>query len=482
MKIAWIALLALALLGLLAGTSGFLTPKIFHQVSTLKWAIIAGGPLLLILLLTVRRPSLWATGLVILTIPIEPYVMTIHGQPVSILFVTALQATVVVTIEGGLRHTQRRSTLGAVSPWIALLLIIPTILGASVIHELLCVLMFVDVAWICTRVAFLYADGREVIVLVFIGLAGVQSLLALSEYISGHSINLYGGAGTPTYSTQDYFFTFGTNIRTTGTFFDPISLGNVLAMALPLALLVLLRRDSRTAYRWFAGAMALLVIGGLTVSLSRASWIGACAGVLCVAFFSRGVLRRRAFGLAATLLLGSLIIGSTLYGPALAARFDSIFHPTASTVRTAPGDKLREQDWNVSFGVFEQNPITGVGFGRLVAHLEAEIPGTDSSSQAQNTYLQYLAEGGVIGGAALLLLGAAVSNDLYRSRRTDWLYPGLVGSFVSVAIAWVTDYTVQYYAVAGCLAVAVGLAASSSYRSATKEIAPSRQPLHAISQ
>jgi hypothetical protein len=54
-----------------------------------------------------------------------------------------------------------------------------------------------------------------------------------------------------------------------------------------------------------------------------------------------------------------------------------------------------------------------------------------------------------------------VAADLFRARRSDPLVPGLTGAFVSVAVTWVTDYTVRYYAVAGCFALLLGLAASA---------------------
>lgn len=455
-----------AVLLFIAGASGILVTEAFHQYSTLKWIITVAGPALIILLLLVKRPSAWAAGLVIFTVPIEPYVSTIHNQPVSILLVTLLLATLVVTIEGGGHSTGtgRKSALGTVTPWVALLLVIPTVLGASIPHEVLYFCLLVDLAWICTRVVALYPDGRLLVVLLFLGSAGAQSAFALIQYVTGHQFNLYGGAGSASYSAQNYFFNYGSAARTTGTFFDPISLGNVLAMALPLALLVLLRGELRTRYRGFAGLIALLLIGGMAVSLSRASWMAAVAGILCIAAFSRGHQRRRAFVLSGSLIVAALLIASTLYGPAIEARFTSILDPTASTVRTASGDKAREVDWSFALHIFTENPIFGVGIGNLALQFEASVPGSSAGSHASDVYLQYLAEGGVCGGAVLLLLAGGISVDLFRSRRTDWLYPGLVGSFVGVSITWVTDYTVRYYAVAGCLAVLVGLAASSSHR------------------
>jgi O-antigen ligase len=468
-RIAWMSIVVCAGVLFVGSVSGLLTVKVFHQYSTLKWAMLAFAPVLVIVLLAVRRPTMWAAGLVILTVPIEPYVATVHGQQVSVLFVAAGLATFVAFVEGGLHRTRRTSSaLVQLLPWIVVLLVVPTVLGTGWQHQALYVALFLDVACICARVATLYPDGRLMVVLFFLGSTALQSSVAIAQHFTGSSFNLYGGAGTASYSAQNYFFNFGTTVRTTGTFFDPISLGNVLAMAVPLALVVVLRSDLRSVHRWFAGLAGLALLGGLTVSLSRASWLGAAIGVACVAFFSRGEQRKTAVVASVSILVGVVLVASALYGPTVSARFDSILHPTATTVRTAAGDKLRQEEWTASLHVFEANPLGGVGFNNLVTHLESGVPGTDATSHAQNTFLQYLAEGGLFGGAALALLAGGIAADLSRSRRSDWLYPGLVGAFATVAITWMTDYTVRYMAVAGCLAVLVGLTASGLPARATE--------------
>jgi len=78
-----------------------------------------------------------------------------------------------------------------------------------------------------------------------------------------------------------YFFAYGAQNRPTGSLYDPISLGNVLALICPLALV--LSASARTAAARFLALAALLLIGvALTLSLSRMSWIAAVAGVAVV--------------------------------------------------------------------------------------------------------------------------------------------------------------------------------------------------------
>ena len=180
-----------------------------------------------------------------------------------------------------------------VLPYAMVLLLVPVALGVQPLHEVLYVLAFLDIAWLCGKVGGLYPDGRLLVVLFFVGSASLQALVALAQYVTGNAFNLYGGAGSATYSAQSYFFNYGTTARTTGTFFDPISLGNVLAMALPLALLLVLRSQLPGRVRLAAAAAGVILVGGLAVSLSRASWIAAAVGVIAVALFSHGDQRRQ---------------------------------------------------------------------------------------------------------------------------------------------------------------------------------------------
>ena len=59
-----VALSIVGVTAFLLGASGFATTEVFHQYTTLKWALLVAAPLLVIVLLTVERPSAWAMGLV----------------------------------------------------------------------------------------------------------------------------------------------------------------------------------------------------------------------------------------------------------------------------------------------------------------------------------------------------------------------------------------------------------------------------------
>ena len=133
------------------------------------------------------------------------------------------------------------------------------------------------VGWLVARAASL-PGGLRVVAWSLVASGTIQAALAIWEFRTGHLLNLYSSAGNNVFGS-DYFFAFGTENRPTGSLYDPISLGNILALACPLALV--LSATARTTTARLLASVAMLLIGiGLTLSLSRMSWIGAVAGLV----------------------------------------------------------------------------------------------------------------------------------------------------------------------------------------------------------
>ena len=356
-----------------------------------------------------------------------------------------------------------RSALATIFPWALLALLLPSIAGGVVIHQIFYFAMVADIVWLCVRAARMYPDGRVVIAVMFVVMAGLQSLTAIYEFKTGHFLNLYGSAGNNTYATSKYFFVFKNSVRTTGTFFDPISLGNVLALALPLAMVIAISSQVKASWRALCVISIVAIMPALVISLSRASWIGAMVGLVAACVFARHGERERAFMASIALVVVTVIAALSYFGLTLIARFQTLLHPTSLSASTRNGDLARQAGWSASLHTFYQHPFAGVGFGRLLSTLE-NLPGANANAHASSVYLQYLAEGGLLGGLALLLFAVAIVVDLRRAGRNDVLFPALVGCSAVLAATWYTDFTVRYNAVAGCVAVIIGLIASGSQR------------------
>jgi O-antigen ligase len=325
-------------------------------------------------------------------------------------------------------------------------------------------------SWLVSRAAAT-PDGMRLVIAAVVASAVLQAALAIWEFQTGRTLNLF--TSTQSNFASGYFFSYGASNRPTGSYADPISLGNVLAIALPLTTVAALAygrnhqkgQDGSPGTGWTRSLLVMaagMVIGlGLVLTFSRMSWVAALAGLaLAVLLRPKGARARLAGGL---LLLGGLaiVIAVAAAGPTLRTRYDSIFHPTAANVSTANGDRTRQQLWKVALDVAVQHPVAGVGFDKLAPELATRVADVSILSHAHSTYLQLAAEGGlVLGVGALVLFALALGRDLRNGLRASPLAAGLAGSVLALAICWTTDYTIRYEAVAASVAPLIGLIAA----------------------
>lgn len=449
-------LLAVGFCGAIAGASGVTQSILFAQPSTLKYALTVAAPVVLILASTAAHPLLAVMPCVIIALPFAGFGATFNGVHVSIL-IPLLFAAGVIAVSSGTKPTglSRTSALVAVA---LLLLAVPLADSNDARRYLVLLGVLIVVAWLVARTCTL-AGGTTVVLVSFVGSAVVQAVLAIWEFRTGRQLNLYSGSGTSVFG-PDYFFGFDKVDRPTGSFYDPISLGNVLAVAFPIGLV--LSSTLRSA-RWRVLALgATLVIGvGLVLSLSRMSWIAAVVGVTVALLLLPGGRRGPALVRAAGLVAAAVVVAGGYAHGSIGQRFDSIFHPTSTTVKTAAGDRQRIQLWRAAFATFEQHPIVGVGMGGLLPELMRKVGGLGPSSNAQSTYLQILGETGVAGGAGLLLVLSGLGRDLLVGlRRSRAPAAALAGAGVALLAVWLTDYSIKYAPVAACFAVIFGAVAS----------------------
>jgi len=141
---------------------------------------------------------------------------------------------------------------------------------------------------------------------------------------------------------------------------------------------------------------ALLVIGvGLLFSLSRGAWLGTTAGV----FFIFALRRRLALLLRICLFLVPLLAVFWFTLPPASREYATGFGQNHYNI------KLRYESVDVAQGYFEQSPIYGMGVG-----LRKEFDAT-------NVLLMTLAETGVLGAAALLLIHFAYFRMIWQAQK-----------------------------------------------------------------
>lgn len=440
----------------LACATGWPASLAFSRVSDWKYAVTVVVPLLLTLLLLSARPAWVATAAAVVVAPFAGFGLTAAGVELTVLLlVTLLLLVTTVALSDDRVGPSATGPAAAVAG----ALLLPSLLrGSGQGEQLLLVAGMVTLAVAAAQTASSAPAGARLVVGAVLVSGLIQSVLAVREFTSGTRWDFYGSSGA---AQAEDFFEYGDVLRAQAAFPDPISLAHFLAVVVPLAFAatVLAVHTRRWQEAALAGATFLAACAALLLTLSRSAWIGCAVGLLVTALFLPRRLRVPAVLSLSASALGMLAWAAATAGPALQARFASIFAPTRASSITWQGDRLRLDIWNSATDAFATAPWFGIGRGHLTEHLRQDLgPSIRPGSHAHNLYLQYAAEAGLLGLLALACLAVGLGVDLRRALRVNPLAGALVGGFAAVAVASMTDYTLQYPALALSLAPCVGLA------------------------
>jgi O-antigen/teichoic acid export membrane protein len=447
LRVRALAALGFAGLSLLAAT-GVIATHLFHQPTTVKYVVTVMAPLLLSVVCLTREPLRVLVGAAIVTAPWDLN-MTFQGVKVSpVTLLLALAAFVVLLTPRD--RADRASPTGTVVA-VAIALLLPAFaIGREQPHYLTWILATLTAGWLAVHLVR-QPGGLRFLLSMLVLAATFQGLVAFYEYARHANLNLYSSEVNETVS-RHYFFSFANSFRPAGTLPDPDSLGNMLALACPLALMLAVDASTRLL-RVIWAACALVITVALTITFARMSWIGAAAGVLIVLMLLPGRQRLATLAGIAALLTATVLIGLSVGGTNLRERFASIEHPTSRLNRTSQGDREREQIWSASLATASSQPVVGVGFGRLQEHLSEHLGASREGLHAQSVYFQFFAEAGIVGVLALLLLlGHTATGIVAGLRREPLLVAGIAGAFIAVLFGWSTDTSARYTSVSVMIA------------------------------
>lgn len=203
--------------------------------------------------------------------------------------------------------------------------------------------------------------------------------------------------------------------RITGAFGHPNQYAGFLAVFIPLAITVALSRPAPARLRVLGAVATAAAVPALVLSYTR----GAVVGVVVGALVWLAVVRPR----AALLVAVALAIGGTAFAPStLKERFQS----------SSGGDvSLRSDIWATSLDIYAEHPLLGAGMHNFSVAYQA-LPSTAASGSqrrllhtrqvlvpphAQNLYLNVLAEQGLVGFLAFLLVCATSVAVAFRGSR-----------------------------------------------------------------
>jgi putative inorganic carbon (hco3(-)) transporter len=206
--------------------------------------------------------------------------------------------------------------------------------------------------------------------------------------------------------------------RLSGAGLNPNQLGQLLAVAVVLAVALAASRRCSSVVRLAAVAAAALAAIGLFLTLSRGALLGLAAAAL-IAPLAVGHGRR----LIALVLVVATLVGAVAWYAAIAPEtaLDRITHPERH------GGSGREDLWRVGRRMVEDRPVQGVGAGNFpVSSINYLLrPGrteqdrliVDTPKVAHNIYLTVLAELGIVGLALfLVILGCCLRSALRAAR------------------------------------------------------------------
>jgi hypothetical protein len=213
-------------------------------------------------------------------------------------------------------------------------------------------------------------------------------------------------------STATIHHTFDVSGRAGSTFGGAQGLALYLALCISVAFGHLIRTPS-AGLRLLACFTILLSFAGLAVAESRGGILAAVAVVLVMAMLEIGKLAK------ALLLGGLLAAGLGLFALALWPGWDG------SIVSLVPGGRPdavidRLSLWQMALQVWQDHPVIGVGLGNYRDHAIARgidliVPLGYEGFHAHNTFMEILADTGVLGLGAFLYFLATVLHRLLRA-------------------------------------------------------------------
>lgn len=228
-------------------------------------------------------------------------------------------------------------------------------------------------------------------------------------------------------------------------FMSVMDFGGVHSLLLPLSLALFMDSLVR-GNRKIAAATGATFVAGMCCLLAnetRISWVAAAAA--CAFVFGLNVFRLGRRGFVVMALIAATFLPMLLLNPELVDKAESIYD-----TRGNESNLKRLTYWSHGWNKFVEKPVFGHGLRSLpdaVLDKQYAIVSYDPKKplNIHETYLQFLAETGVLGllgylGLFLPSLWAALSN-LRRGDREQRFWAGALMAFLTViAIAGLTDY------------------------------------------
>ena len=192
-----------------------------------------------------------------------------------------------------------------------------------------------------------------------------------------------------------------------------------------------LRPENSPKLRRVLLVLAAFLALGCILARSRGAFLALGVSLAFVVFRATRQGMPKGVKIAAVVgLIGVIAVGSIVMVP----RF--------LKAREQGGDKFRREEWSGALDHFKRSPVVGIGFGRYndlqheytsigIGEVATKAVVWNDDRHAHNSYLHWLAEGGVLGLGVMVAFWILVARGLKGDDPLrDWILTGIVGMAV----------------------------------------------------
>lgn len=215
-----------------------------------------------------------------------------------------------------------------------------------------------------------------------------------------------------------------------------------------------LRRENESKRRWVLLVLAALLVLGCVLARSRGAFLALGVGVVFVLIRAiRGGIPRRVLIAATVGVVAAILAGGVILLP----RFVRMMEQGA--------DKDRRENWTRAWSHFKRSPGVGIGYGRYndlnheyssigIGDVAVRAVVWNDDRHAHNSYLHWLAEGGLIGLGVMIVFWILVARGL---KGDDYLRDWILAGIVAMAALSMTEHYAGGGAFLAHLAVLIGV-------------------------
>ncbi len=300
----------------------------------------------------------------------------------------------------------------------------------------------------------------------------IECAVGLAQYFSQGALGLRflgEGKAHQAFSSSNGLWIFGSHsesrsiIRAMGTFGHPNIFGGFMFVATMMGYYLFWQSEERRMKILYGSAIFFQMIA-LVLSFSRAALFAfALANLVwfCCCFWARTTRQKSRTNLL--FVLAIILFSAALFLPMLKDRGGVVNYNRVS--RDSDNGRIYFQ--NIALSMIKAHPVTGVGLGQYVAHVQEFAPAPLTSYQffpVHNIFLFVTAETGVIGLLCFLLFIGSILRKVLKAEMTLPLI-ALLSTFAGLLFIGCCDFylvgeqhgKILFFTIAGLLSLQTGV-------------------------